>query len=422
MEASNPGEASMDFPEDFRCPISMEIMKDPVTISTGVTYERKNIYRWFHTYRKKTCPATMQAVDDFEMTPNHTLKRLIIAWSDSKADCAAAPSAKHGELVEILSAMDTTPFKVSSLRKLRSIVEVGDEIRADFKRLGGVQVLVRIIGQILVENSDFGTFRACEEALGILDAIPISDEDDPILQLLMNPNCVRSMAVMLQRGGAEARSCTISIFLKIAKADYHWNFVVQEQGVDFFKSLLEIVSDEVCAKATAGALQLLVDILAASKKSRLKAIEAGAICTLIELLPDSNSRARSERVMLLIKLLCECAEGRLAFTEHELGIPAVAKKMFDVSATATKIAVKIVWLISSFHPTEKVLEELLACGAVKKLVALLHIGGGGGGGQSRTKERVVKVLKLHSRTWRRHPCFPGEVRDYLGLGNDTWEN
>lgn len=89
------------------------------------------------------------------------------------------------------------------------------------------------------------------------------------------------------------------------------------------------------------------------KKSRLKAIEAGAVCTLIELLPDSN-KSKCEEIMMLIKLLCECAEGRLAFIEHGLGIAAISKKMLNVSSTATKLGVKILWLICSSNPTEKV--------------------------------------------------------------------
>ncbi|KAJ6760671.1 hypothetical protein OIU79_025501 [Salix purpurea] len=32
--------------EDFRCPISLELMTDPVTVSTGQTYDRSSIQRW----------------------------------------------------------------------------------------------------------------------------------------------------------------------------------------------------------------------------------------------------------------------------------------------------------------------------------------------------------------------------------------
>ncbi|CAI9760498.1 unnamed protein product [Fraxinus pennsylvanica] len=417
MEKNPP----MDFPQDFRCPISMELMKDPVTISTGVTYERKNIERWFGTYKKKICPATMQCIESLDMTPNHTLKRLILAWRNAQSgdqSCSSSSagrhSIKHDELMTLLGTIESTPFKVSCLKKLKSILEMGDEIKADFMISGGVEVLVRIILQILVESSDFITFRACEEALDALQLLPFSeDEDDEAIQLLMKPECMKSMAIMLQRGSAEARFCTISIFQKIAKADYHWNYVAQDQGIEFYKSLLEIISDEICTKASSCALQVLLGILDASKKSRLKAIEAGAVCTLIELLPDSN-RSKCEKIMQLIKLICECADGRLAFIEHELGIAAMSKKLLNVSEAATKIGVKIVWLLCNFHSTERVLEELLVCGAVKRLVALLHISG-----RSNTKDRVVKIFKLHSRRWRRYPCFPSELKDYLGLENES---
>ncbi|XP_073271080.1 E3 ubiquitin-protein ligase PUB23-like [Primulina huaijiensis] len=408
-------EKNMDFPQHFRCPISMELMKDPVTISTGVTYERKNIEKWFDTYKKKTCPATMQIIESFDVTPNHTLKRLIISWCDSRTDqnpsSVSSNSDKYEELVAILGAIETAPFKVSYLRKLRSVIEVGDDqVKEDFKRSGGVEVLVKIIVQILVENSDFASFRSCEEAFCVLRQVPFSEEDEIIPQLLTTPDCMKSMAIMLQRGSEEARFCVITTFQKLGRADYQWNYVVQDQGIDFFKSLLEILSDENCTKASPCALQVLVQVLEASKKSRLKAIEAGAVCTLIELLPDSN-RSKCEKIMQLIKLMCECAEGRLSFTEHGMGIAAVSKKMLNVSNCATKIGVKILWLISSVHTKERVLEEMLVYGAVKKLVALLQIGGG----QSTTREKVVKILKLHGRTWWRYPCLPGELKNYLGF-------
>ncbi|CAA3032397.1 E3 ubiquitin-protein ligase PUB23-like [Olea europaea var. sylvestris] len=411
---------SMNFPQDFRCPISMELMKDPVTISTGVTYERKSIERWFCTYKKNICPATMQCIESLDMTPNHTLKRLILTWRNARSgdqSCSSSSagrhSIKHDELMELLGTIESTPFKVSCLKKLKSILEIGDEIKDDFKRLEGVEVLVRIITQVLVESSDFVTFRACEEALGVLQLLLFSEEeDDESVQLLMEPECMKSMGIMLQRGSGEARFYTISIFQKMAKADYHWNYVAQDQGIEFFKSLIEITSDEICTKASSCALQVLIGILDASKKSRLKAIEAGAVSTLIELLPDSN-RSKCEKIMQLIKLISECAEGRLAFIEHDLGIAAVCKKLLNVSEAATKIGVKIVWLLCNFHSTESVLEEMLVCGTVKRLVTLLHISG-----RSTTKDRVVNIFKLHSRRWRRYPCFPEELKGYLGLENE----
>ncbi|KAF6151745.1 hypothetical protein GIB67_002028 [Kingdonia uniflora] len=392
----------------------MEIMKNPVTISTGLTYEKKNLEKWFFTYKKKTCPATMQDLENFDLTPNHTLKRLILAWQDQKDNSlpVLSPiSVKHDELIAILTTIESTPFKVSALKKLRAIIEVSEEIKVDFVQSGGIDALCRIIVQTLTESSDFITFRACEEALGVLHQFPISD--DASKELLSKQECMKSMAIMLQRGSAESRMHTLTIFRNMSKIEYDWNWVVNDQGTDLFKSLLELLSDEISPKASSCALDVFTDILGASKKTKLKAIEAGAVCLLIELLPESN-RSKCEKMLQLIKHLCECAEGRLALVDHGLGIAVITKNILRASEVATKIAIKILWLISSFHPTEKVIEEMLIFGTVKKLLGFLHIGG-----RSSTKDKAVKIIKLHAKSWKQYPCFNTELENYLRLIHDS---
>ncbi|XVF41357.1 hypothetical protein PTKIN_Ptkin01aG0273800 [Pterospermum kingtungense] len=408
-----------DYPLDFRCPISMEVMTDPVTIITGVSYERKNIEKWFHTYNKNTCPATMQRLQSLDMTPNHTLKRLIHAWRDrpvvvtpsSSPPRPSSLSNKHDEMVSLFTTLQSSPFKVTSLKKIRSIVELGDDTRSYFIQSGGVEAVVQILVNhtTVIDNSDFISFQACQEALGVLHLLPLADQEDKTFQLLSKPEPMKSIAIVLQRGSAEARLYAIKVFRQIAETDFDWNHLLQDQGMDLFKSLLELVYDEIDSKASSCALEVLIEILASSKKSRLKAIEAGAVCVLIELLPESN-RSKCEKILLLMKLLCECAEGRMALVEHGLGIPAVSKKLLHVSNSATKLGVKILWLMSTFHPTERVLEEMVMYGAVKKLVALIHLEG-----RSSTKDKVLNMFKLHCNAWRRYPCFPCDLKDYLGL-------
>ncbi|XP_042487670.1 E3 ubiquitin-protein ligase PUB23-like [Macadamia integrifolia] len=418
---------SMEIPKYFRCPISMEVMKDPVTISTGVTYERKNIEKWFFTYKKNTCPATNQIIDNFDLiTPNNTLKRLILAWQQQKSHQSFNPlqpnssiiiSCKHEELISLFSTIHSTPFKVSLLKKLRSIIELGNETQIDFVQSGGIEVLSHIIVQTLSENFDhFITFRACEEALSILDQLVFSDDSVWLQIMVPKPECIKAMAMMLQRGSAEGRLHTVTIFRKMAKVvEYNFSWVVQDQSIDLLKSLLEFLSDEIHSKAFSYALDVLVHIIGSSKKNRLKAIEAGAVCVLIELLPDSN-KPKCEKILLLIKLLCECAEGRLGLVEHGLGIAVLSKKILRVSDAATKLGVKILWLICSSHPSMRVLEEMLVLGSVKKLLALVHYINVG---QSSIKNKALKIFKLHGSTWQQYPCFPSELKDCSKLINDS---
>ncbi|GMJ06734.1 plant U-box 23 [Hibiscus trionum] len=70
----------IDVPPFFICPISLEIMKDPVTVSTGITYDRASIEQWLFSGKNTACPVTKQVISDSELVPNHTLRRLIQSW------------------------------------------------------------------------------------------------------------------------------------------------------------------------------------------------------------------------------------------------------------------------------------------------------------------------------------------------------
>ncbi|XVF09260.1 hypothetical protein REPUB_Repub07fG0077300 [Reevesia pubescens] len=63
-------------PEDFRCPISLELMIDPVTVSTGQTYERSSIQKWFKA-GNIICPKTGEKLTNTELVPNTNLRILI---------------------------------------------------------------------------------------------------------------------------------------------------------------------------------------------------------------------------------------------------------------------------------------------------------------------------------------------------------
>ncbi|KAK1354527.1 U-box domain-containing protein [Heracleum sosnowskyi] len=79
----------IDVPAYFICPISLLIVKDPVTAITGITYDRESNEHWLLTADDASCPVTKQPLPrDFDLTPNHTLRRLIQAWCTANADHA----------------------------------------------------------------------------------------------------------------------------------------------------------------------------------------------------------------------------------------------------------------------------------------------------------------------------------------------
>ncbi|KAL6969296.1 U-box domain-containing protein 45 [Sarracenia purpurea var. burkii] len=68
-------------PEELRCPISLQLMHDPVIIASGQTYERICIEKWFGDGHN-TCPKTQQQLPHLCLTPNYCVKGLVGSWCE----------------------------------------------------------------------------------------------------------------------------------------------------------------------------------------------------------------------------------------------------------------------------------------------------------------------------------------------------
>ena len=64
--------------EEYLCPITWEIMTDPVIAADGRTYERQAILHWFQ--RRRTSPMTNLPMNSQIIIPNIQLKNLIAAY------------------------------------------------------------------------------------------------------------------------------------------------------------------------------------------------------------------------------------------------------------------------------------------------------------------------------------------------------
>lgn len=62
-------------PADFCCPLSLELMTDPVIVASGQTYERAFIRKWIDL-GLTVCPKTRQTLAHTNLIPNYTVKAL----------------------------------------------------------------------------------------------------------------------------------------------------------------------------------------------------------------------------------------------------------------------------------------------------------------------------------------------------------
>ncbi|XP_014912982.1 WD repeat, SAM and U-box domain-containing protein 1-like isoform X3 [Poecilia latipinna] len=83
IEALKAEQSGSEAPDEFLCPITRELMKDPVIAADGYSYERESIESWIRG-KNKTSPMTNLPLQTTLLTPNRSLKMAITRWKSSQ--------------------------------------------------------------------------------------------------------------------------------------------------------------------------------------------------------------------------------------------------------------------------------------------------------------------------------------------------
>ncbi|KAK1296517.1 U-box domain-containing protein 44 [Acorus calamus] len=79
--------------EAFVCPLTKQVMKDPVTLENGQTFERQAIENWFKecrdSGRRPICPLTLKELSTTELNPSIALRNTIEEWTARNEEVVA---------------------------------------------------------------------------------------------------------------------------------------------------------------------------------------------------------------------------------------------------------------------------------------------------------------------------------------------
>ncbi|KAJ0725051.1 putative U box domain, armadillo-like helical, Zinc finger, RING/FYVE/PHD-type [Helianthus annuus] len=147
-------------PVDFLCPISLELMRDPVIVSTGQTYERSYIQRWIDC-GNTTCPKTQQKLQNVILTPNYVLRSLITQWCINnnmeqpnsltnrrlkRSDGSFRDVSEDIEAIELLIrnlSSQSIDERRSALTQIRSLSKRSTDNRILLAEAGAIPILVK---------------------------------------------------------------------------------------------------------------------------------------------------------------------------------------------------------------------------------------------------------------------------------------
>ncbi|KGN66591.1 E3 ubiquitin-protein ligase PUB23 [Cucumis sativus] len=392
-------------PPYFICPISLQIMKDPVTATTGITYDRESIQNWFLTSKDDAifCPLTKQSLTKAsDLTPNHTLRRLIKSWMVENASSAGGddqiltprPLLDKTCLRKILRevAASDERLRIDSVKKLHALA-----IESDTANRGRMEEVGVAKGMVLFVIRRFreGRVGGLEEALKILSLLShYSISETRVLDFFESLTWVLGLEM---ENHIIIKSYAIEVLKKAT--DVAPSTILTQINIEFFKNITNLLREKISNSSLKTTLTILTNICPCGR-NRVKLVEVGAVFDLIALELEKPEKKTTELIFNLLAHLCSTADGRAELIRHAGGIAVVSKRILRVSIATTDRAIQILSLISKHSARKDVLLEMLRVGAVSKLCMMMQ-----SNCEGYLKEKAREILRMHSNVWSNSPCI-----------------
>ncbi|KAL2330254.1 hypothetical protein Fmac_017835 [Flemingia macrophylla] len=374
---------SLIIPHEFLCPITLEIMTDPVIIATGQTYERESIEKWFRA-NHNTCPKTRQPLEHQSLAPNCALKSLIEEWCEKKnfklpkkynfsvQESSSIDSRDEiPSLVESLSSIHLEEQR-KAVEKIRMISKESPENRVLVAQLGGIPPLVQLL--------PYPDSKIQEHAVTALLNLSI---DEGNKSLISKEGAIPAIIEVLENGSCVAKENSAATLFSLSMLDEIKEIVGQSNGIPPLVNLLR--NGTVRGKKDAATALFNLSLNHANKG---RAIRAGIVAPLLQLLKDTNLGMIDEALSILLLLVLN-SEGRqeigtLSFIETLVGF------MREGTPKNKECAASVLLELCS-HNSQFILAAL-QFGVYDHLIEIKQTG------TNRAQRKAIAILELISKS------------------------
>lgn len=285
---------STQLPDHFRCPISLEIMTDPVILSSGHTFDRSSIQRWLDAGHR-TCPITNLPLPDHpSLIPNHALRSLIsnfvlIPTPDSRP--VAGPRPEPNTLVAALTSRSSpVESKLEALRRLTKLSKRDPSFRRRLTESGTVSVVLNCV------ESDNRLLR--ERALSLL--LILSLDDDNKVGLVAE-GAISKIVGALRADSANCRALAATIITSLAVVEVNKATIGEYPFA--ISALISLLRDGNDREKKEAATALFT--VCSYPENRKRAAANGSVPVLIK-----AANLGLERAVEVLAMLAKCREGR----------------------------------------------------------------------------------------------------------------
>lgn len=330
--------------EAFCCPITKEVMKDPVETPSGHTFERSAIEKWLA--EKNFCPLTSTPLDTSMLRPNKTLRQSTEEWRDRNTMITIASmksrlsSEEEGEVLDCLQELK----ELCEKREIhREWVVLEDHIPMLVKLLSAKsrEIISRslLVLHILAKDSD-----ECKESI-----VKVDNAMESIVRSLGRRIGVGKLAV--------------GLLLELAKSESIRDCIGEVQGCIFYLVNLTRSDDNQASRDARDVLK----ILSFSDDNVIQMVKANFFKYLLQRLSSGSDDVKMRMAETL---------GEMEFTDHnksslfEEGVLDSLLNLVSYGNLEMKmVAVKAILNLSSLTKNG---QEMIRQGAVRPLLDILY--------------------------------------------------
>nr|KYP72964.1 U-box domain-containing protein 2 [Cajanus cajan] len=395
-------------PADFCCPLSLELMTDPVIVASGQTYERAFIKNWIDL-GLNVCPKTRQTLVHTNLIPNYTVKALIANWCELndvkpidpiKSKNINLPSPSHGSmesgLVKDSSVITSGPDAVAMPTRHREpefspqlavprsqshtvwqrssewfvprIVSTPLETRAD---LSATETLV----QELVEQLRSDSLDAKREATAELRLLAKHNMDNRIV--ISNCGAISLLIDLLESADTTVQENCVTALLNLSINDNNKAAIANAGAIEPLIHVLKTGSSEAKENSAATLFSLSV-----TEENKIRIGRSGAIEPLVELLGTGTPRGKKDAATALFNL-------SISHENKDRIVQAGAvKHLVELMDPAAGMVDKAVAVLANLATIAQGKTEIGQQGGIPVLVEVIELG------STRGKENAAAAL-LH---------------------------
>ncbi|KAK8596234.1 hypothetical protein V6N13_000880 [Hibiscus sabdariffa] len=208
--------------KNFLCPLTKEVMKEPVVLESSQTYERNAIEYWFERClddgREPTCPVTGQLLKSLELKPNISLAGAIEEWVNRNIEI---------QMKGAVEQLSKESVEVEGVERVLDVVyKISEEHPSNRFRVRNAGVVVMIVKLLKNCSNSIGTVLRGKALMALLSMA----KDEESKKIMLDEGITRLAIRSLIGSSEKEREYAVKLLLEFSSDESYCTRITSEKG------------------------------------------------------------------------------------------------------------------------------------------------------------------------------------------------